>query len=57
MSKWDKKRKRQSKKKSPALDPALLYQWILFLRRDWHGYIIKHATEVEADFSEIRNGS
>ena len=49
MSKWDKKRKYKVKK-SPALDPALLYQWMIFLRHDWHGYIINHATKVEADF-------
>ena len=23
---------------------------MIFLRRDWHGYIINHAAEVEADF-------
>ena len=49
--KWvnETKRERDKVKKSPALDPSLLYQWIIF-RRDWHGYIINHATEVEADF-------
>ena len=50
--KWvnETKRERDKVKKSPALDPALLYQWMIFLCRDWHDYIINHATEVEADF-------
>ena len=49
--KWvnETKRERDKVKKSPALDPSLLYQWMIFLSH-WHGYIINHATEVEADF-------